>query len=85
MKDMTKEEVEVQASLNRKRRIAECLGTRSESPRVPSFSVETACACLAHCVHEDMGTRNGETALYWHLIAVIHEHAVSDAVIPKKK
>ena len=54
-------------------------GLASSRPPVPSFSVETACGYLAHCVHEDMGAHNGETALYWHLISVVQQHAISDA------
>lgn len=49
--------------------------TRSTSLPAPTRTVEIAAEYLAHTVHEDMGTLNGKTALYWHLINVIQQHA----------
>ncbi len=44
-------------------------------PAPPSYSVQNAAAYLAHVVQKDCGTRNGETALYWHIISVVTQHA----------
>ena len=43
-------------------------------PKGPSRSVELATEYLASVVEEDMPLKNGKTALYWHLIAVIQQH-----------
>jgi len=51
------------------------VATRSTALPAPTHSVTTAAAYLAAVVDEDMGTRNGRTALFWHLIAVIQKHA----------
>lgn len=45
------------------------------SPSPPTRSVALATEYLAKVVEEDCGTKNGQTALYWHLIAVIQKHA----------
>lgn len=42
---------------------------------MPSDSVQTAASYLAERVQQDHGTKNGKTALYWHLIAIISSHA----------
>lgn len=44
-------------------------------PLPPSKSVVVTAAYLAKVVHEDMGTQNGRTALYWNLISVIQAHS----------
>ena len=41
---------------------------------VPSRSVELAVGYLVKVVEEDMKLSHGPTALYWHLITVIHKH-----------
>ena len=45
----------------------------------PSRSVALATEYLAKVVHEDHGTNNGQTALYWNLIAVIQKHVIDAA------
>ena len=40
----------------------------------PSKTVQLAVEYLAAVVQEDMGTRGGRTALYWHLVSVIQQH-----------
>lgn len=39
-----------------------------------SESVRTAAGYLADCIEKDHGTRNGNTALFWHIIAICQEH-----------
>ncbi len=41
----------------------------------PNNRVVEACYRLAKLVAAEMGTLNGSTALYWHLISVIQDHA----------
>jgi hypothetical protein len=45
------------------------------SPVAPTRSVAIAAEYLVSVVEKDLGTMNGGTALYWHLIHVIHQHA----------
>jgi hypothetical protein len=49
--------------------------TLSNSLPHPTRSVVIAAEYLAEVVAKDMGVRSGKTALYWHLIYVIQEHA----------
>ncbi len=47
-----------------------------------SRSVKIAAEYLASCVQADHGTRNGKTALYWHLIGVALQHAKEEELCP---
>lgn len=42
---------------------------------VPSRSVALAVEYLTWTVQKECGTKNGLTALYWHLMAVVVQHA----------
>jgi len=45
------------------------------SPTPPTRSVKIAVEYLVDAVDRDLGTKNGRTALYWHLIHVVQQHA----------
>jgi hypothetical protein len=45
------------------------------SPRPIPRAIGTAAEYLAHLVDTEWGTKSGRTALYWHLIHVINQHA----------
>ena len=47
-----------------------------------SRSVTIATEYLAHVIERDVGTKNGQTALYWHLIAVVQKHMKPARVEP---
>ena len=52
-----------------------CYNTIDDARPCPTRSVVTACEYLVETVDKDMGTKNGKTALYWHLIWTIQQHA----------
>ncbi len=41
---------------------------------IATRSVRLAVEFVCHLVEKDLGTNNGETALYWHLIHTIQKH-----------
>ena len=51
------------------------VSTLSSSLPHPTRSVALITEYLADMVQQGMGTKNGRTALYWHLIYVIQQHA----------
>lgn len=52
------------------------VSSRNTELPIATKTVELAVEYLAKVIQEDMGTRHGQTALYWHLINVVQQHAV---------
>jgi len=47
--------------------------TFGDLPRMPD-SVRTAVEYVAHCAANHCELRNGQTALFWHLMCVVEKH-----------
>lgn len=43
-------------------------------PKDYAHSIENACGYVAWLCEQSGGLKNGQTALYWHLIATVAEH-----------
>jgi len=41
---------------------------------IPTRSVRLAAEYLADVMEEDIGTNNGKTAFFWHVVSVIQKH-----------
>ena len=45
---------------------------------IPSNLVEQAVGRLSNIVQDELGTKNGRTALFWHLMAIVKEHILEE-------